>query len=126
MITREKGAKETWYLATSLDSATETKKRYEQRFQIEETFKDAKHQLGLEHTLLTTLRRLSKMVAALLVSVLILLFLGKKLEKWRPLVDRSDTLSTLSLALWLLKYPPSTMRRSILAALTQAQIGGKL
>lgn len=126
VIARETGAKETWYLATSLGSAAEATDRYAQRFQIEETFKDAKHQLGLEHTLVRSLRRLGKLIGAILLAILLLLFLGKKLEKWRPLVDRSGALSTLSLALWLLRYPPSALRRSCLAALKAAQKGGKL
>ena len=126
VITREPSAKETWYLVTNLDAATEATRRYEQRFQIEETFKDAKHQVGLEHTLFTSLRRLAKMVAAVLVSILILLFLGKRLEKWRFLVDRSHALSQVALSLWLLKYPPPGLRRACLLGLAQAQRGGKL
>lgn len=45
VISRKEGARETWYLATNLDYADDALIRYEQRFQIEETFKDAKHQL---------------------------------------------------------------------------------
>lgn len=123
VLTRQAGAKEPWYLATSLTDPTNARHRYEQRFQIEETFKDAKHQLGLEDTVVTTLRRLAKVVGAILTAILILLFLGAKLNRWRQIVDRARTLSTVSLALWLLKYPPPYLRRSCLAALSQAQEG---
>ncbi len=123
VLTRQAGATEPWYLATSLTDPTDARHRYEQRFQIEETFKDAKHQLGLEYTFVTTIRRLAKLVGALLTAILVLIFLGAKLDRWRRFVDRARTLSTVSLAIWLLKYPPPYLRRSCLAALRQAQEG---
>jgi hypothetical protein len=123
VITRKAEAKEAWYLATNLDSASDAKQRYEQRFQIEETFKDMKHQLGLEHIALRGLPKIAKVIAALLVAVLLLLVLGIKAKQYRWLVDAGTKLSFISVALLLLRHPPPYFRRSCLAALKQTQLG---
>ena len=75
------------------------------------------------------LNLLGMAIDAILVGVIGLIVLTKiemKLEPWRFLVDRASALSAVSLALWLLKYPPPNLRRSCLAALKEAQRGGKL
>lgn len=126
VISRTEGAKETWYLATNLDSATDALTRYEQRFQIEETFKDAKHQLGLEHCWLTNISRVGKMVAALLIAILILLWIGNAGEKFRYILDSSNTLSLISIALYLIAFPPPSFRRLCLTTLNQAQKGAQI
>lgn len=126
VLTRQAGAAEQWYLATSLTDATDVRHRYEQRFQIEETFKDAKHQLGLESTQVHKLARLAKLVAALLVVCVLLLWIGTKAERFRHFVDQGGRLSLLRLALSLLKHPPPQFRRSCLAALRQAQVGAAM
>lgn len=123
VLTRQAGATEQWYLATSLTDATDTRRRYEQRFQIEETFKDAKHQLGLEHTQVHKLARLAKLVAAVLVVCVLLLWIGMKATSYRVFVDLGEHLSLLALALILLRHPPPGFRRSCLAALKQARVG---
>lgn len=126
VITREAGAKETWYVATNLTDPDQAKRRYEQRFEIEETFKDAKHQLGLEYLKLTKIERVGKLVAAVLVALVVLLYLGVRAQSYRWLVDSGTKLSLISLALMLLSYPPPHFRRSCLAALRQAEKGSLL
>jgi DDE family transposase len=121
VITRQVGAKETWYLATNLEEASNAKQRYEQRFQIEETFKDMKHQLDLEHSFIRTLPKMAKLIAAVLVAVTVLLWIGKQAIRYRLLVDDGQKLSFLALALALLRHPPPQFRRSCLAALKRAQ-----
>lgn len=128
-LSRASGAAEMWYLATSLDSADATRSRYEQRFQIEETFKDAKHQLGLECIKLRKKERVEKLVAALLVAILLLIWLGLKAEGYRALIDETGErakLSFVSLALLLLANPPPVFRRTCLAAIRAAGRGDQM
>lgn len=122
VITRQEGAKETWYLATNLDNTQDAKRRYEQRFQIEETFKDMKHQLNLEYIALRGLPKIAKVIAGLMVAILLLVILGVKARHYRYLVDDGGKLSFISVSLTLLRHPPPYFRRSCLAALKQAQL----
>lgn len=126
LIARQEGAKESWYLATNLNNPQGTKARYEQRFQIEETFKDAKHQLNLEQLRLRKLSRVAKLIAALLVAIVILLYLGVKAETYRELVDSGNRLSLVALVLILLTYPPPHFRRTCLSALNNARKGKRM
>lgn len=124
-IAKKRGAKEAWYLATNLTDPKEARRRYEQRFQIEETFKDAKHQLNLEYIKLREIKKIGKMIAAILVAIILLILIGIKAHNFRYLADDKNRLSLVALALTLLLYPPPQFRRSCLAALNQAQKGGR-
>jgi hypothetical protein len=122
-IAKNRGAKESWYLATNLTDPKETRRRYEQRFQIEETFKDAKHQLNLEYIKIRGIQKIGKMIAAILVAIILLILIGIKALNLRYLADDKNRLSLVSLALIFLLHPPPQFRRSCLAALNQAQRG---
>lgn len=120
VLAHQTGAKERWYIATNLPDPKEARGRYEQRFQIEEIFKDMKHQLGLEWTRLRDIKKVGKLIAALLLCCVLLIFLGKDTTQrfWRFVTDPGK-LSGVAIALALLLHPPPGYRRTVTQTLRQ-------
>lgn len=120
VLAHQIGARERWYIATNLPNPTEARDRYEQRFQIEEIFKDMKHQLGLEWTRLRDIKKVGKLIAALLLACILLVFLGQQTAQtfWRFVADPGK-LSGVAIALALLSHPPPGYRRTVTQTLKQ-------
>jgi hypothetical protein len=87
------GEKDPWLLATNLESPQATRKAYQRRMWIEESFGDMKSKgFDLESTHLRHFSRLSRLTLAVVLLYVWLLAFGSRVIKsgQRHLVDRSD------------------------------------
>ena len=76
-----------WFLVTNLRSAGTTISAYRKRFDIEEWFKDCKHQLGITNLQTTNLKRVRKLVLIACVSYTLVALIGKPAKKIKEVVD---------------------------------------
>lgn len=72
----KEGEADPWFLITNLTVKEETIKRYEERFHIEECFKDLKHQLGIAQIQTKNLKRVRRLLFLAIVSSGILMVVG--------------------------------------------------
>jgi len=80
------GSNDPWILVTNLRKPTSTISRYESRFQIEEWFKDMKHELGISDLRTKDLKRMRRMLFLSCVSYGITLLIGtlaQRFSSWR-------------------------------------------
>lgn len=70
-----------WFLATTLTNRDQAITTYEQRFQIEEFFKDTKHQLGLTNLQTKDPKKIYRLLFLAALAYGLLSLLGKQLEK---------------------------------------------
>ncbi len=72
---RHQEPEEPWYLATSLNTAHQAVAWYQQRWWIEESFKDSKSRFRLKYVQVSTPERLSRLLMALTIALCWLAFL---------------------------------------------------
>lgn len=75
-----------WFLVTNLRKAKTTINRYESRFQIEEWFRDLKHELGITRLRTKSLKRIRRMVFISVIAAGFLLLIGSladRFSSWR-------------------------------------------
>lgn len=70
-----KGA-EPWYVVTTLESPQQALAYYRRRMRIDEGFKDWKQRLGLRQAALSSVERMARLVAGLVLATLVLALLG--------------------------------------------------
>lgn len=70
-----------WILVTNLRKAKTTIQSYKLRFDIEEWFKDLKHQLGVDHMLVRSLDRVRKLIFTSAVAYGLLMLVGTVADK---------------------------------------------
>lgn len=98
-----------WFLATNLRKANTTIERYQERFHIEEWFKDLKHQLGIATIQTKNLMRVRRMIFLSCVSYGIAMLIGTVADKLKTVKDSlitggKKTASRIWFALKLIKY----------------------
>lgn len=98
-----------WFLITTLASKEEAIACYEKRFQIEEFFKDTKHQLGLADLQTTDKKKVDRLLFLACLAFGLLMVIGKNLEQCRDIQDSLITggrkaASNIWLALKTIKY----------------------
>lgn len=76
------GSLDPWFLITSLKEQKTVIDYYEQRFQIEEFFKDTKHQLGLTNLQTKDQKKIYRLLFLACLAYGLLSLIGKKLEKF--------------------------------------------
>jgi hypothetical protein len=86
-----KGSSDPWFLVTNLKKAKTAISTYEMRFQIEEWFKDMKHQLGIADMQTTNLKRVRRMLLVSAFSYTILALTGKVAERKRQVLEQVIT-----------------------------------
>jgi len=70
------GSDDPWFLVTNLIKAETAIARYESRFQIEEWFKDVKHELGLETVRVRGLKRIRRLLFVACIAYGLLMLIG--------------------------------------------------
>jgi len=70
-----------WFLVTNLNEQKETILNYAKRFEIEEFFKDTKHQLGIADTQTKDSRRIHRLLCMACLSYGMLAIIGKTIER---------------------------------------------
>ncbi len=71
-----KQAREPWYVVTSLESPQQALAYYRRRMRIEEGFRDGKQRLGLRQAAVSTVERMARLVAGLVLATLVLALVG--------------------------------------------------
>jgi hypothetical protein len=88
----EKGKEpDPWFLITNLTNKEETIARYEERFHIEEWFKDLKHQLGIAKVQTKNLMRVRRLLFLATVSYGIVMTIGTLADSFDDLRDQLIT-----------------------------------
>lgn len=80
-----------WFLITNLRKAETTIQRYEERFHIEEWFKDCKHQLGIARLQTRNLMRVRRLVLVSAVAYGIAMLVGTVASRLKSVQDRLIT-----------------------------------
>lgn len=118
---RRKQPGEPWYLATSLKDAQVSASWYWQRGWIEQSFRDSKSRFGLAEVMVSSPKRLGRLLMALTVALAWLTLMalpevGAMPRRWHAAVAQRGRASVISLALALLEklgdLPPSCLPRS--------------
>lgn len=90
-IAEEGKEPDPWFLITNLPTKEETITRYEERFHIEEWFKDLKHQVGIAQIQTKNLKRVRRLLFLATVSYGILMVVGKVARSLKELKDQVIT-----------------------------------
>ncbi len=91
-LPKEKGADmDPWFLVTNLRKAETTITRYQERFQIEEWFKDMKHQLGIDKLQTRNLMRVRRLVLVSAVAYGVTMLIGTIAKKLKTVQDKLIT-----------------------------------
>lgn len=85
------GSDDPWLLVTNLRKPESTIARYESRFQIEEWFKDMKHELGIADLQTKNLKRIRRMIFLAAVSYGITMLIGSLANRFTAWRDRLIT-----------------------------------
>lgn len=107
---KEEGADiDPWFLITNLTDKETAIKRYEERFHIEEWFKDMKHQLGIANIQTKSPMRIRRLLFLACVSYGILMITGTAIDSQSEVMDKLITggrkvASTIWFALKVIKY----------------------
>lgn len=82
---RAEGSADPWFLVTNLPNRKEAISRYAQRFQIEEFFKDAKHQLGIANAQTPKRGKIHRLLCLACLGYGLLTCVGQTLEKYQKI-----------------------------------------
>lgn len=98
-----------WFLVTNLRKAETTIQRYEERFHIEEWFKDFKHQLGIAKLQTRNLMRVRRLVLVSAVAYGLCMLVGNTASRLQTIQDKVITggkksASRIWFALKIIKY----------------------
>lgn len=103
------GSDDPWFLVTNLKSPNKTIETYRWRFQIEEWFKDLKHQLGIADLQTKDLKRVRRLLFTAGVSYALLMLVGNLANRFpkvkRKLITKGKQVcSRIWLALEIIKH----------------------
>lgn len=85
------GSDDPWFLVTNLKSPSKTIETYQLRFQIEEWFKDLKHQLGITDLQTKDLRRVRRLLFTACVSYALLMVIGNLANRFPKMKEKIIT-----------------------------------
>ncbi len=86
LLTRTTGTDDPWYLATDLEDPALVKSIYEKRMRIEELFRDQKWHVGMVVPTTRNVDRFSRLLFIVLLVSLLLILLGRQVQKYPTLV----------------------------------------
>lgn len=86
LLTITSGTDDPWYLATDLDDDSLVKSIYEKRMRIEELFRDQKWHVGMVVPTTRNVSRFSRLLFIVLLVSLLLILLGRQVQKYAKLV----------------------------------------
>ncbi len=104
-----KDSNDPWFLVTNLKSQNKTVGTYKLRFQIEEWFKDLKHQLGINNLQTKDLKRVRRLMFVACVSYGLLMLVGNLVNRFPKVREKIITkgkqvCSRIWLALEIIKH----------------------
>lgn len=104
-----KESSDPWFLVTNLRKAQTAILTYQKRFDIEEWFKDCKHQLGIADIQTANLKRVRKLIFMACISYALTALIGKPAKKIKEVVDAliskgKETASIIWIALEAIKH----------------------
>lgn len=104
-----KESTDPWFLATNLRNAQTAIKAYRQRFDIEEWFKDMKHQLGISNLQTKNLKRVRRLIFIAVISFSLTALIGKPAKKIKEVVQTlisngKESASIIWVAINAIKY----------------------
>jgi len=110
LLSLTSGTDDPWYLATDLDDPTLVKSIYEKRMRIEELFRDQKWHVGMVVPTTRNSGRFSRLLFIVLLVSLLLILLGRQVQKYPTLVKtiivNPDKAGLLWLAGQVLQHGP--------------------
>lgn len=86
-----KGSEDPWFLVTNLKSCPKAIRCYQLRFDIEEWFKDLKHQLGIADLQTKSFMRVRRMMFVAAISYSFLMLIGSLANRYSTIKDRVIT-----------------------------------
>lgn len=103
------GSDDPWFLVTNLRKVSTAISRYESRFQIEEWFKDVKHELGIDGLKTKNLKRVRRMLFIACVAYGVLMLAGTVADRfstWRDslVTGGKQSVSRIWFALRIIKH----------------------
>lgn len=105
------GTDDPWYLATNMDDGVLVKSMYEKRMNIEELFRDQKWHVGMVVPTARHVGRFSRLLFIILLASLLLILLGKQIQKYpklvRSIIADPRKAGLLWLAIQVLLHAPS-------------------
>lgn len=82
---------DSWFLVTNLRKPETSISWYRERFQIEEWFRDLKHQLGIADLQTKNLKRVRRMVFLSCISHTLLMLIGNQANRFKKIRDKLIT-----------------------------------
>lgn len=82
---------DSWFLVTNLRKAQTSIERYHERFQIEEWFRDLKHELGISDLQTKNLKRVRRMIFLSCISHTFLMLIGNQANRFKKIKDKLIT-----------------------------------
>lgn len=115
LVSLTAGTDDPWYLATTLDDGVLVKSIYEKRMKIEELFRDQKWHVGMVVPTTRNVGRFSRLLFIVLLASLVLILLGKQVQRYPTLVRSIIADPTKAGLLWLaiqalLHVPPQQVQ----------------
>lgn len=83
--------KDPWFLITNLRRPETVIKRYKERFQIEEWFRDLKHEIGIADLQTKNLKRVRRIIFISCVSYSFLMLIGNHINRFKKVKDKLIT-----------------------------------
>lgn len=101
LLTITAGTDDPWYLATDLNDPVLVKSIYEKRMRIEELFRDQKWHVGMVVPTTRNVSRFSRLLFIILLVSLLLILLGKQVQRYPKLVKTIIVNPNKAGLLWL-------------------------
>jgi len=101
LVTCAEGTDDPWYLATNLTEANLVRSIYAKRMRIEELFRDQKWHVGMKVPTSRQVGRFSRLLFIVLLVSLLLILLGRQVQKYSQLVKTIITDPNKAGLLWL-------------------------
>lgn len=90
-VPKEDKDPDPWFLVTNLRKPQTSIERYRERFQIEEWFKDLKHQLGIADLQTKNLKRVRRIMLLSCISNTFLMLIGTEVNRFKTVKDKLIT-----------------------------------
>ena len=126
LVTCVEGTDDPWYLATDLTDGILVQQIYQRRMRIEELFRDQKWHLGMVVPTTRQVARFSRLLFLVLLASLLLILLGRAVQKYpkliRSIITDPDKAGLLWLAGQVLDHAPPQQIRLLLRRVVRSLV----